>query len=233
MTGQQVAEITAVEPHSNRGRRGFTSAKRHTLGGTQRANDSIDCLAAHGRRSLSTTTTWIRKRKRPERCSFLLWIQVLCVFQRRYTNDLCAQRCPAHFPRGLARLLLPPWPRRADSRPGMDFQTAAVGGWPSCEGACRAIARPYLFGRRAALCLRVSGFRFVHFDRLFSEFSLDYYRLLPLFKFIINKFKFKLLKLRNVHSRTEISGQVRCLCNKSSTINVNCKFYTLNAIFEI
>lgn len=30
----------------------------------------------------------------------------------------------------------------------MDFQTAAVGWWPSCEGACRAIARPYLFGRR-------------------------------------------------------------------------------------
>lgn len=52
------------------------------------------------------------------------------------------------FSRGLVRLLLPPWPRRANSRPGMDFQTAAVGWWPSCEGACRAIARPYLSGRR-------------------------------------------------------------------------------------
>ena len=59
------------------------------------------------------------------------------------TNDLCAQRCPAHFASTtIGRLLLPPWPRGADSRPGMDFQTVAVGGlWPSCEGACRAFAR--------------------------------------------------------------------------------------------
>lgn len=98
---------------------------------------------AQGMLVFSFCFLWTRKMVDGKRKGRQVSQQVRVQCRVNSTNDLCAQRCPAHFASTtIARLLLPPWPRGADSRPGMDFQTAAVGGlWPSCEGACRAFAR--------------------------------------------------------------------------------------------
>lgn len=66
----------------------------------------------------------------------------------------CARSVVQPISTTIARLLLPPWPRRADSRPGMDFQTVAVVTVGRVTQLWRRMSRvcaPYLFASQPSL----------------------------------------------------------------------------------